>query len=89
MTYDDWIETFTPVQNDIVEHAGFDGTMFETYGDEIERVREARDKNLVWTLCDEDGEMYIVSGFWHINRLGYFITESPYSGERGEIEISF
>jgi hypothetical protein len=89
MTYDQWIETYKPVQNNIVHHAGFDGTMFETYGDEVETVREAREQNLVWTLCDEDDEMYIVSGFWNINRLGYFITQVPYEGERGDIYVNF
>lgn len=89
MTYDQWIETYKPVQNDIVEHAGMEGTMFETYGDEVKHVWEARGQNVVWTLCDEDGETYIVSGFWRINRLGYFITEIPFEGEYGDIQIIF
>lgn len=89
MTYDQWIKTYKPVQNDIVEHAGMDGTMFETYGDEVKHVWEARDKNLVWTLCDEDGQTYIISGFWRINRLGYFITELPFKGEYGDITVNF
>jgi hypothetical protein len=88
MTFDQWVDAYRPAKNNIVEHAGFDGTMFETYGDEVETVRQARDRNLAWTLCDEDGSMYIVSGYWNINRLGYFITELPYDGERGDIIVN-
>jgi hypothetical protein len=91
MTYDDWVETYKPIQNHIVERGAMDGTMFETYGDDASFIGENIDQNTVWTWIDDnDGEPdYIVSGCWRINRLGYFITEVPYKGERGDIAVNF
>lgn len=76
LTYDSWLEQYKPIQNPIAE-AGFDNTMFETFGEELEFVKKQPIKR-VWTLCDEGGVLYIVAGFYHINRLGYFITEEAY-----------
>ena len=91
MTYEQWIETYKPIQNHIVEHGAMDGTMFETYGDDASFVGENIDRKTVWTWIDDnDGEPdYIVSGCWRINRLGYFITQVPYDGERGDIAVNF
>ena len=91
MTYDDWVETYKPIQNHIVERGCMDGTMFETYGHDENFVGENIDRNTVWTWVDDnEGEQdYIISGFFRINRLGYFITEVPYQGERGDITVNF
>ena len=77
MDFDEWCETYKPIPNNIVEDSSFDGTMFETYGDEVAFVKKA-DPAYIWMYGDgDDGGSYIWNG-WHIvNRIGYFITEVP------------
>jgi hypothetical protein len=38
MTYDEWIEKYRPIKNPLNPDAPYDGTMFETYGQEYEEV---------------------------------------------------
>lgn len=78
MTYEDWIETYKPIQNPIDSHACFEGTLIETFGEEREFIRTQPD-NQIWTLIDEDDDMFILTGFHFVNRMGYFITEVPYT----------
>lgn len=77
MDFDEWCATYKPIPNNIVEDSSFDGTMFETYGDEVAFVKKA-DPAYIWMYGDgDDGGAYIWNG-WHIvNRIGYFITEVP------------
>ena len=77
MDFDEWVDTYKPIPNNIVEDSSFDGTMFETYGDEVAFVKKA-DPAYIWMYGDgDDGGSYIWNG-WHIvNRIGYFITEVP------------
>ena len=77
MDFDEWCDTYKPIPNNIDTNASFDGTMFETYGAEVEFVKKA-DPAYIWMYGDgDDGGTYIWNG-WHIvNRIGYFITEVP------------
>lgn len=87
--FDDWQTAYRPIQNPHRDDhdAPFDGTMFETYGPEMEAVRAA-DPACVWTLvdCGDDENLYVLSGLHLVNRLGYFITEQPRTGEE-DVEI--
>jgi hypothetical protein len=81
MTEDEWIATYKPIINHIDTNASFDygkgGTMFETYGEEVEFVKQ-QDPNKIWMYGDgDDGGGYVWSGWGFINRIGYFITEVP------------
>jgi hypothetical protein len=77
MDFDEWCDTYKPITNNIDTNASFNGTMFETYGDEVAFVKKA-DPAYIWMYGDgDDGGSYIWNG-WHIvNRIGYFITEVP------------
>lgn len=78
MTEDEWVATYKPIKNNIDMNSSFNGTMFETYGEEVEFVK-AQDQNRIWMLGDgDDGGMYVWSGWGFINRIGYFITEVPF-----------
>jgi len=35
---DEFIETYKPIKNHIIQDAPYDGCMFETYGEEVEYV---------------------------------------------------
>ena len=81
MSFDEWCETYKPITNHIDKHASFDngngGIMFETYGDEVDFVKE-QDGAHIWTYGDgDDGGGYVWNGWHFVNRLGYFITEVP------------
>jgi hypothetical protein len=77
LDYDEWVETYKPILNHIDKNASFDGAMFETYGEEVDFVKE-QPENCIWMYGDgDDGGSYIWSGWGFVNRIGYFITEIP------------
>lgn len=85
MTYDEWIERYKPIQNTHAV-ASYDGTMFETYGAELEQV-QATDAHCIWTLADSDGREIITSGFHLVNRIGFFITALPFGGDFLDVSV--
>lgn len=77
MDFEEWFATYRPITNHIDNNASFDGTMFETYGEEYEFVK-AQSENRIWMYGDgDDGGSFIWSGWGFVNRLGYFITDKP------------
>jgi hypothetical protein len=52
--------------------------MFETYGDELEFIKNQKEFH-IWTYGDgDDGGTYIWNGYHVVNRIGYFLTEVPF-----------
>jgi len=90
LDYDEWVNTYKPIINHIDTNASFDGMMFETYGDEVDFVKE-QDVYHIWTYGDgDDGGSYVWNGWSFVNRIGYFITEVPWiEGETTQIRVSF
>lgn len=80
MTEDEWLETYKPIQNHLDNGNSWNGTLFETYGEEIEFINSSPE-NLVWTLVDVDGKNIIVNGQSWVNRLGYFVCEIPWNDD--------
>jgi len=76
--YDHWFDTYCPIPNPFEKEAAHNGTMFETYGPELQHVQSANVSH-VWTLVAGDREELVVSGYRHVNRIGYFITENPWT----------
>lgn len=81
-----WIKDFQPIVNHLdpdAGWAGFDsenddsGCLFETYGEE-EAYILSLDPHKVWTLIEADGKEYIENGRHFVNRLGYFVTRTPW-----------
>jgi hypothetical protein len=62
--------------------------MYETYDEELDYVKEiySKDPGRIWTYVDCDGELIIVSGYHHVNRMGYFVTAVPCEPDT-EIEV--
>jgi hypothetical protein len=86
-TYSTWEETFKPIKNTVSKYPDDSLIHFETYGDEVEAVKQAYEINpkTIWTEVDGDSGTYIVAG-WHIvNRINYYITENPWEDEYTEI----
>ena len=58
----------------------FGGCMYETYGEEVDYVRQQPNKR-IWTIIDEEDELYIIAGYHFVNRLGYLVTDEEWSDE--------
>lgn len=71
------IDDFKPINNKFRP----EDQMFETFGEELEFVRDQPD-NKVWTLMDDDdGNLVVTTGFHYVNRVGYYVTEIPWDRE--------
>jgi hypothetical protein len=83
ITLDAFIEQYKPLSNPFLAaevSEGFSNAYVETYGDELRYVMDvAKQKpRNVWTVIEEDGELYINNGFHFVNRLAYIITENEW-----------
>lgn len=75
ITENEWIEQYQPIQNPINETASFCGSLFETFGLELDYVKAQRPET-IWTLVDGvDEGLRIINGFHIVNRIGYFVTK--------------
>ena len=85
-SFESWVEEFNPVINHLDDNASFQdedgvGIMFETYGDELEYVL-LQDNHNVWTYMDSDeGGTIICAGYHIVGRIGYFITQKPWTSD--------
>lgn len=78
LTWEEFEERFKPIPNPYVA----DTFMYETYGEELEKVRSYPNSQ-IWTYTDVDFGSGIYNGYHFVNRIGYFITEVPWE-EEGE-----
>jgi hypothetical protein len=87
ITEEDWVMDYQPIENHIEPEGSFEGHMFETYGEELDFVL-SHDTHNIWTYIDGDsGNPVIVNGYSLVNRIGYFITDVPWS-EGDTINVS-
>lgn len=86
LSVDEWEDEFQPIVNHINPNASWggddagSGTMFETYGAELEFVA-TQPNDTIWTWVDVDGNTSIVNGYQYVNRLGYFVTKKMWDRE--------
>ena len=76
--------TATTVKSSICDEESQKG-MFETYGKDIDLIREiytTKPKTL-WTIVDgtDDSSMYIIAGAHFMNRVNYFVTNEEWENE--------
>ena len=83
-----WCNKYKPIKNHLVEDAEFDGTMFDTFDEEIAFVKSCDPRN-IWTYCSGDGYDLIIPNFHLVNRMGYFITEVKWEDENEEVDLNF
>lgn len=76
MTYQEFLDTYKPIQNKLTKYPSEEQLAFETYGEEQEFVLAQPQEN-VWTEVDGDGGTYIINGFHYVNRIQYFVCEVP------------
>ncbi len=75
--WNEWLETFNPIKNNVSSNSSYDGMMFETYGNDLVEINKSIESNSysVWTALDSDGVILIASGLFNVNRIGYFLTK--------------
>lgn len=78
--FDEWEKSFKPIQNHINSDRGWNGLMFETYGDDLQFVI-SQPQNKVWTWVDGEEGTYLLNGYHLVNRIGYFVTEKSWSAD--------
>lgn len=94
ITEDEFTLMYRPIRNHLDQNAAFDwgdgfGTMFETFGNELEFVR-SQPANCIWTFISADGYDKITSGYHWVNRVGYFVSAEPVPhGLTVEVELDF
>lgn len=82
LTEDEFDDCYPLVPNLLNPSAGWaigdtGGCLFETFGEEFAFIRR-QDPRKVWTLVDgDDGDMYVISGFHFVNRIGYLLSTIP------------
>jgi hypothetical protein len=74
----EWSDKHEPIANHFRNDP--DEQMFETYGEEVDFVRN-HDPKYVWTWIQGDMSDLIVAGYHYVNRLGYYITHIPWEDE--------
>ena len=85
LSIEKWETKYKPIANLISDNPAWanengEGILFETYGAE-EKFVCAMDYHYVWTFVDGDHGTYIVNGRAFVNRIGYFITQFPWSDD--------
>ena len=73
----EWEKKYKPRENHISGDIGWNGILFEAYGDDLEYVM-AQPTNKVWTWVDGDYGTDIINGYHLVNRIGYFVTLLPW-----------
>jgi len=93
LTEEEFDNLFTPIQNHLNNNASFNGSLYETYGPELDFVLSLVDSNRVVTIIEGDTEpydeevdetpmnLYYVTGYHLVNRLGFLILDKPYEFE--------
>jgi hypothetical protein len=84
---DAWIEKFKPRKNQFKDDAPYEGTMYETFGEELEYIQQSGAENCVWTLIEGDDGSFISPGYHLVNRMGYFITEEPWNDQTAGVDL--
>lgn len=81
LTEDQFDEQFPLITNHLNPNSSWafgdgPGCLFETYGEELEFIRQ-QDPRRVWTLVDgDDGDQYVISGPHVVNRIGYLVSKT-------------
>lgn len=83
ISWSEWEITYKPITNPHSRDYGWKFQMFETFEPDIDEVK-AVNPNRVWTLVDNNPNSHyldVIPGVHWANRMGYFITEVPWTDE--------
>jgi hypothetical protein len=83
--WNEWADKYKPIKNHLVSDS--DQQMFETYGEELEFVQSV-EPNRIWTYLQGDMSDLICAGYHFVNRIGYYISEVPWTNEDDYVLLS-
>ena len=74
---DEFDKKYEPIENHFADDEAI--MHFETYGEELEFVKEQNENN-IWTIVEEedDDNLYLISGFSSETTIGYIVTKVPF-----------
>lgn len=77
ITWEEWEATYQPTPNPAKqEHEVF----WQAYYDSLRDIPKSVPHERIWTMIDGDGiYAHLVSGIHIVNRLGYFVTDVPWT----------
>lgn len=75
INWEDFVDRFKPTPH----REEYDGFLFETYGEDLQKIEDA-DPQKVWTILECDGVTSIASGRHRVNRMGFILCEVGYTG---------
>ena len=84
MDLGEWVDKYKPITNKYENDAPFNGTLFSVSEKDLVHSTPA---NNVWTLIEVEKDMYIENGYHLVNRIGFFITEIPFTDQNSEMLI--
>lgn len=89
ISWDTFMEKYKPVKNHLDKYADpkAEYGLFETYGEELDYVK-SQDPNKVWTLVDGEMSTLVFAGYHWVNRIGFYITQEPWTDEREQVLVS-
>ena len=80
-SFEKWEEKYTALKNpNSDEDEGLSAIMFETYGEELETVRN-HEPNKIWTIRDTEYGLLLFAGFGLVDRFGYILSEQAFVDE--------
>ena len=80
-SFEKWEEKYTALKNpNSDEDEGLSAIMFETYGEELETVRN-HEPNKIWTIRDTEYGLLLFAGFGLVDRFGYILSEQAFNEE--------
>ena len=70
---------------------GFNGNIYETYGEELDYVFNlSKTTKRVWTIIEgDDDAVYYVAGFHYVNRMGFIVCENEYETGTEEVKLDW
>lgn len=83
---DKWEADYQPITNHLVPNSSWSGWMFETYGEELKFVMSQPNEH-VWTWLNSDEGTFLSAGYHWVNRLGYLITEKPWTDPCLDLQV--
>lgn len=85
MKFDDWDKKYKSIVHPDDPHC----YLYETYGEDLDRLKQYKQGN-IWTVVDGPGsKLFIIPGVHWVNRLGYMVTEHPWTDEDKNLEVAY
>lgn len=76
LTWEEWEETYKPIPS---SRDVFGNGMFDYIDDDLKDIKQYPE-NQIWTAIDGEGVYIdIINGVHWANRLGYYVTEIPWT----------